>query len=60
MDTPEFALFGISQRERETMKALLRMPPNQQSAAKASSKKGDAQRRRREAERQVKAATVGD
>ena len=46
-------LYGLSERDREIMARLLRMKPEQQNAAlKPATPKGQAQRRRREKERQ--------
>jgi len=46
-------LDGISDREREIMSRMLRMPPEEQKASpKPTSSKGEAQRRRRAQERQ--------
>jgi hypothetical protein len=46
-------LMGLSQREREIMRGLLRMPPQQHKMAqRPMSPKGEAQRHRRERERQ--------
>jgi hypothetical protein len=46
-------LRGISEREREIISRLLRMPPERQKAApKPLTSKGEAQRLRRERERQ--------
>jgi hypothetical protein len=55
-------LGDISPQERRTMLALLRMRPEQhKTAVKVESPKGDAQRRRREKERQSPAvASSGD
>jgi hypothetical protein len=45
-------LAGISERDREVMRQLLRRPHEPQKAApKAATPKGEAQRRRRENER---------
>jgi hypothetical protein len=55
-------LTGITEREQETMLALLRMPRQQQKdAPKPMSGQGIAQRRRREKERQrATGASGGD
>jgi hypothetical protein len=48
------ALDGVSNRERETMLTLLRKPTEQhKESPRPKSRKGEAQRRRREAERQA-------
>jgi hypothetical protein len=48
----KIALAGVSQRERDTMLALLKMRPEQhKSAPRVDTAKGRAQRRRREKER---------
>jgi hypothetical protein len=61
MDRPKYPLEGISERERRTMLALLRMPREQQKAApKAATPQGEAQRRRRENERQRLTVASGD
>jgi hypothetical protein len=56
------ALHGISERERDIMSRLLRMPRQQQKdAPKPMSGQGIAQRRRREKERQrATSATCDD
>jgi hypothetical protein len=53
-------LASISEREREIMARLLRMPPERQKAtAKPTTPQGDAQRRRREKERQQPTVAIG-
>jgi hypothetical protein len=54
-------LAGITAEEQEIMARLLRMKPEQQKTAKPDTVKGDAQRLRRERERQQpNAASGGD
>jgi hypothetical protein len=54
------AIVGISELEKDIMGRLLRMKPEQQKAkAKPDSVKGDAQRLRRERERQRPTAASG-
>lgn len=62
MDRTKDALDGISEDERRTMHALLKMRPEPHKAApKPATPKGEAQRRRRAQERQrATGATCGD
>lgn len=54
------SLAGISDREREIMRHLLRMAPERQkAAAKPATVKGEAQRRRREKERRHPTVATG-
>jgi len=59
MVRPKNPLTGISERERETMLNLLRMPREEQKAATSPrTPKGEAQRRRREREKAASAVAA--
>jgi hypothetical protein len=62
MGTPiDDPLVGLSERDREIMRQLLRRPHEPQKAApKAATPKGVAQRRRRENERQQRPNAAND